>query len=55
VETIRFYELEGLLPAPARGASGHRLYTNADQGRLMFIRRARDLGFSMGDVQALLD
>jgi MerR family mercuric resistance operon transcriptional regulator len=55
VETIRFYESEGLLPVPARGASGHRLYTDADQRRLLFIRRARDLGFSMGDVRALLD
>src|ERR1051326_3331034 len=55
VETIRFYEAEGLLPVPARGASGHRLYSEADQRRLLFIRRARDLGFSMSDVRALLD
>jgi MerR family transcriptional regulator, mercuric resistance operon regulatory protein len=55
VETIRFYESVGLLPAPSRGSSGHRLYTDADQRRLTFIRRARDLGFSMDDVRALLD
>lgn len=55
VETIRFYESVGLLPAPVRGASGHRLYADADRRRLTFIRRARDLGFSMDDVRALLD
>jgi DNA-binding transcriptional MerR regulator len=45
----------GLLPSPKRGSSGHRLYTDADRRRLTFIRRARDLGFSMADVRALLD
>jgi DNA-binding transcriptional MerR regulator len=55
VETIRFYESVGLLPAPARSASRHRLYTDADRRRLTFIRRARDLGFLMADVRALLD
>jgi MerR family mercuric resistance operon transcriptional regulator len=55
VETIRFYELVGLLPAPDRASSGHRRYVEADRRRLTFIRRARDLGFSMTDVRALLD
>jgi MerR family mercuric resistance operon transcriptional regulator len=55
VETIRFYESVGLLPSPNRGSSGHRIYTDTDRRRLTFIRRARDLGFSMDDVRALLD
>jgi MerR family mercuric resistance operon transcriptional regulator len=55
VETVRFYEAVGLLPAPDRGSSGHRLYADADRRRLTFIRRARDLGFSMADVRALLE
>jgi MerR family mercuric resistance operon transcriptional regulator len=55
VETIRFYESVGLLPVPDRASSGHRLYTDADRRRLTFIRRARELGFSMADVRALLE
>ena len=41
VETIRYYERVGLLPAPARSAGGYRLYGIAHVKRLMFIRRAR--------------
>jgi MerR family mercuric resistance operon transcriptional regulator len=55
VETIRFYESVGLMPLPDRASSGHRLYVDADRPRLTFIRRARDLGFSMAHVRALLD
>jgi MerR family mercuric resistance operon transcriptional regulator len=55
VETIRFYESVGLMPLPGRASSGHRLYVDADRRRLTFIRRARELGFSMADVRALLD
>jgi MerR family mercuric resistance operon transcriptional regulator len=55
VKTIRFYEAVGLLPAPDRGSSGHRLYADADRRRLTFIRRAHDLGFSLEDGRGLLD
>lgn len=55
VPTIRFYEQEGLLPAPARTGSGRRSYSDADVRRLAFIRHARLLGFELDDVRSLLD
>lgn len=54
VETIRFYEAEGLIPAPARSASNYRLYEQAHLDRLSFIRRSRDLGFTLDQVRTLL-
>lgn len=54
VETIRFYEAEGLLPAPARSASNYRVYAPSHLDRLSFIRRSRDLGFTLDQVRALL-
>jgi len=54
VETIRFYEREGLLEAPARTASGYRQYTPDAIARLGFIRRAKQLGFSLGEIRELL-
>jgi MerR family mercuric resistance operon transcriptional regulator len=54
VEGIRFYEKVGILPAPARSAGGQRLYALAELKRLNFIRRARDLGFTLDEVRALL-
>jgi len=54
VETIRFYEKSGLLPAPPRTAGNYRAYSAEHLGRLSFIRRARDLGFSMEQVATLL-
>ncbi len=54
-EAIRYYEREGVVPRPARAGSGrYRRYTTADVERLAFLRRARDLGFSLDEVQALL-
>ena len=55
VETIRYYERIGLLPAPDRTAGNYRAYSEAELGRLSFIRRARDLGFPLDQVRALLE
>lgn len=54
IDTIRFYERRGLLPEPARTASGYRLYTADTIQRLEFIRRAKDLGFTLEEIIALL-
>lgn len=54
VETIRFYEKIGLLPEPGRTAGNYRDYGAAHLARLSFIRRARDLGFTLDQVRALL-
>src|SRR3546814_14027084 len=54
VETVRYYERIGLLPRPARTAGNYRAYGAAELGRLSFIRRARDLGFPLDQVRALL-
>ncbi|TMJ56601.1 MAG: helix-turn-helix domain-containing protein [Alphaproteobacteria bacterium] len=54
IETIRYYERISLLPAPPRSAGRYRTYDNADVRRLAFIRRARELGFTLDQVRALL-
>jgi MerR family transcriptional regulator, copper efflux regulator len=54
VETVRFYQRRGLLPQPERRGSGFREYSEADQWRLAFIRRARRLGFTLGEIGDLL-
>jgi MerR family transcriptional regulator, mercuric resistance operon regulatory protein len=54
IETIRYYERVGLLPAPARSPGGYRLYGTDHLKRLSFVRRARALGFSIGEVRTLL-
>ena len=54
IETIRFYERLGILPAPPRSTGGHRLYSKDHKQRLTFIRRARELGFSLNEIRALL-
>jgi DNA-binding transcriptional MerR regulator len=54
VETVRYYERAGLLPAPARTAGNYRAYRRAHLDRLGFIRRARELGFSLDEVRELL-
>lgn len=55
VETIRFYEREGLLPRPVRLAgSGYRQYPPENVQRIVFIRQAKDLGFSLKEIKELL-
>jgi len=54
VETVRYYEKIGLLAPPARSASNYRSYGNEHLARLSFIRRARDLGFTLEAVRELL-
>lgn len=51
---IRHYESIGLIPPPARSFANYRLYRDADVHRLRFIRRARDLGFPMKQIETLL-
>lgn len=55
VETLRFYERKGLLPEPPRSAGGYREYPLELVRRLEFIGRAKGLGFSLGEIQELLD
>lgn len=55
VETIRYYERIGLLPEPARTEGNYRSYDDVQLGRLSFVRRARNLGFSLDQVRELLD
>lgn len=54
VQTIRWYEEVGLLPPPARTQGGHRVYGSRHLARLDFIRHARELGFPLDAVRALL-
>lgn len=54
LETVRYYEQIGLLPAPPRAANGHRMYADADERRLRFILRGRALGFSIDELRTLL-
>jgi DNA-binding transcriptional MerR regulator len=54
VETIRWYERVGVLPAPARTTGNYRSYGAAHLERLSFVRRARDLGFTLDQVRELL-
>lgn len=54
IETIRFYERKGLLPAPARSDGNYRLYSVADVERLTFIRHCRSLDMALDDVRMLL-
>lgn len=52
--TIRYYERIGLLPQPERTGAGYRLYGEADEDRLRFIRSAQRIGLSLGEVKEVL-
>jgi MerR family mercuric resistance operon transcriptional regulator len=54
IETIRYYERIGLIATPARTAGGYRIYDEQSIRRLTFIRRSRELGFSLDDINILL-
>lgn len=54
IDTIRYYERIGLLPAVGRSAGGHRLYGSEHDRRLRFIRRSRELGLSLDQVRQML-
>lgn len=55
IETIRYYERVGLMPPPPRSAGGHRIYDDTLVRRLRFIRRCRELGFTLEEIRTLLD
>lgn len=54
IDTVRYYERAGLLPAPARRPSGYRAYDFGAVRRLRFIRRAKTLGFTLTEIDELL-
>ncbi|GBQ27649.1 helix-turn-helix domain-containing protein [Gluconacetobacter azotocaptans] len=54
LETVRYYERIGLIPAPRRARNGYRHYRSEDVRRLSFVRRARDLGFDIEEIRTLL-
>lgn len=54
VETIRFYEKQGLIADPPRRASGYRQYSRDTVVRIRFIKRAKELGFSLNEIKDLL-
>ncbi len=55
VETVRYYEREGLLEQAARKASGYRQFDDAVVSRLRFIKRAKELGFTLKEIKELLE
>jgi DNA-binding transcriptional MerR regulator len=54
IDTIRFYEKEGLLPPPIRTSNGYRLYSALEVSDLEFIQRAQGLGFSLSEIRELI-
>ena len=54
VQTVRYYERRGMLPEPRRAASGYRMYSFETVGRIRFIRRTQQLGFTLAEIEDLL-
>jgi Hg(II)-responsive transcriptional regulator len=54
LQTVRYYERRGLLPKPPRTASNYRMYPEEAVRRVRFIKRAQQLGFSLGEIKQLL-
>ena len=54
IDTVRYYERQGLLPEPQRLMSGYRQYETGDVARLRFVRRAKALGFTLIEIRELL-
>lgn len=54
IETIRYYERIGIMPEPPRSTGGQRIYETSHRRRLTFVRRSRELGFSLDEIRALL-
>ncbi|WP_171131973.1 MULTISPECIES: MerR family transcriptional regulator [unclassified Ruegeria] len=54
IETIRYYEREGIVPKPVRATNNRRMFSAHDVGRLRFLKKCRDLGFPLADTKTLL-
>ncbi|GAA3918592.1 MerR family transcriptional regulator [Luteimonas lutimaris] len=54
IDTVRYYERQGLIPEPPRSTSGYRQYGPGDVTRLEFIRRAKTLGFTLEEIGELM-
>jgi len=55
IETIRFYERKGLLVQPIKPITGYRQYDHQALGRIRFVKRAQEVGFTLSEIQSLLD
>ncbi len=55
LETVRYYEGIGLMPKPKRKDSGYRIYSENDLKRLLFVKRAKELGFTLKEIKELLE
>ena len=55
IDTVRYYERRGIIPEPPRRDSGYRQYSQDDVARIQFIKRAKELGFTLQEVQELLN